>query len=199
MISHCPARPAWEGLTLDQLAQERGIEPADVVLDLLQEAEAQVSMIQFSMSEENLREVLRQPWVMIGSDGSSLAPYGEMGQGKRHPRSYGTFARVLGKYVRQEGLLSWEEAVRKMAALPAQKLGLADRGLLEVGRKADIVLFDPNCVADQATFTQPYQYPKGIEYVLVNGQVVIEQGEHTGALPGRVLSILGAGAGERQR
>ena len=187
MISHCPAQPACEGLTLDQLAQEQGAEPVDVVLDLLQEAGAQVSMIQFSMSEENLREVLRQPWVMIGSDGSSLAPYGEMGKGKRHPRSYGTFVRVLGKYVRQEKVLSWELAVRKMTALPAQKLGLTDRGLLEVGRKADIVLFDPDCVADQATFTQPYQYPTGIEYVLVNGQVVIEREEHSGALPGRVL------------
>ena len=187
MISHCSAQPAYEGLTLDQLAQEGGAEPVDVVLDLLQEAEAQVSMIQFSMSEENLREVLRQPWVMIGSDGYSLAPYGEMGRGKQHPRSYGTFARVLGKYVREEGLLSWKEAVRKMAALPSQKLGLADRGLLEVGRKADIMLFDPDSVADQATFTQPYQYPTGIEYVLVNGEVVIERGVHTGALPGRVL------------
>ena len=187
MISHCPAQSAWEGLTLDQLAQQRGAEPVDVVLDLLQEAEAQVSMIQFSMSEENLRQVLRQPWVMLGSDGSSLAPYGEMSKGKRHPRSYGTFARVLGRYVRQEGLLSWEEAVWKMAALPAQKLGLSDRGLLEVGRKADIVLFDPDCVADQATFTQPYQYPTGIEYVLVNGQVVIKWGKHSTALPGRVL------------
>jgi len=187
MISSCPPQPACEGLTLDDLAQEREVEPVDAALDLLQEAEAQVSMIQFSMSEENLQEVLRQPWVMIGSDGSSLAPYGEMGKGKRHPRSYGTFVRVLGKYVRQEGLLSWEGAVRKMAALPAQKLGLTDRGLLKVGRKADIVLFDPDSVGDRATFTEPYQYPTGIEYVLVNGQVVIERGEHTGALPGQVL------------
>ena len=187
MISGCPAQPEYEGLRLDQVARERGSEPPDAVLDLLQEAEAQVAMIQFSMSEENLQEVLRQPWMMIGSDGSSLAPYGEMGTGKRHPRSYGTFVRVLGRYVRQENLLSWEQAVRKMAALPARTLGLADRGLLEVGRKADIVLFDPDLVGDQASFTQPYQYPTGIEYVLVNGQVVIEQGEHTGAMPGLVL------------
>ena len=187
MISLCSALPTCEGLTLDQLAQEWDVEPVDAVLDLLQKAEGRVSMIQFSMSEDNLREVLRQPWVMIGSDGSSLAPYGVMGEGKRHPRSYGTFVRVLGKYVRQEGLLGWEEAVRKMAALPAQKLGLADRGLLEVGRKADIVLFNPDTVTDRATFTEPYQYPTGIEYVLVNGQVVIGQGEHTGALPGQVL------------
>jgi len=187
MISHCPAQAAYEGLTLDQLAQERGTEPVDAVLDLLREAEGQVSMIQFSMSEENLRAVLRQPWVMVGSDGSSLAPCGEMGRGKRHPRSYGTFARVLGRYVREEQVLTWEETVRKMAALSAQKLRLDDRGLLKVGYKADIVLFDPDRVVDRATFIDPYQYPVGIEYVLVNGQVVIERGEHTGALPGRVL------------
>jgi len=195
MISYCPAQPDCEGLTLDQLAAQRrveptsasSVEPVEAMLDLLQQAEAQVSMIHFAMSEENLREVLRQPWVMIGSDGYSLAPYGEMGKGKQHPRSYGTFPRVLGKYVRQEGLLSWEEAVWKMTGLAAEKLRLADRGLLEVGRKADLVLFDPERVADQATFTQPYQYPIGIEYVLVNGHVVIERGEHTGALPGRIL------------
>jgi N-acyl-D-amino-acid deacylase len=187
MISSCPPKPACEGLTIAQLAEGQGVEPVDAALDLLLEAEGQVSMVQFSMSEENLHQVLSQPWVMIGSDGSSLAPYGEMGKGKRHPRSYGTFVRVLGKYVRQKGLLTWEEAVRKMAALPAKKLGLMDRGLLEVRRIADIVLFDPLTVCDQATFTEPYQYPVGIEYVLVNGRVVIERGEHTGALAGRVL------------
>ena len=197
MISHCPAQPHREGLTLDQLAEERGAEPVDSMLDLLQESEAQVWMINFSMSEGNLREVLRQPWVMIGSDGYSLAPYGEMGKGKRHPRSYGTFARVLGKYVRQERLLSWQQAVRKMSGLPAEKLGLADRGLLEVDRKADVVLFDPHRVADQATFTQPYQYPIGIEYVLVNGRLVIERGEHSGALPGRVLARPEVGSARR--
>lgn len=187
MISSCPPKPVCEGLTIAQVAEEQGVEPVEAALDLLLEAEGQVSMVQFSMSEENLREVLRQPWVMIGSDGSSWAPYGEMGKGKRHPRSYGTFVRVLGKYVRQEGLLAWEEAARKMAALPAKKLGLTDRGLLEAHRKADIVLFDPLIVGDQATFTEPYQYPTGIEYVLVNGQVVIERGKHKGVLAGRVL------------
>jgi N-acyl-D-amino-acid deacylase len=178
-------------MTIDELAQAWAVEPVDAALDLLQDAEAQVSMIQFAMSEENLKEVLRQPWVMIGSDGSSRAPYGEMGKGKAHPRSYGTFVRVLGKYVRQEAILSWEEAVRKMAALPAQKLGLTDRGLLQVGCKADIVLFDPDSVGDQATFVEPYQYPTGVEAVLVNGQVVIQRGEHTGVLSGKVLQRTG--------
>lgn len=187
MISSCPPKPVCEGLTIAQVAEEQGVKPVEAALDLLLEVEGQVSMVQFSMSEDNLREVLRQPWVMIGSDGSSWAPYGEMGKGKRHPRSYGTFVRVLGKYVRQEGLLTWEEAARKMAALPAKKLGLTDRGLLEAHCKADIVLFDPLIVGDQATFTEPYQYPTGIEYVLVNGQVVIERGKHKGVLAGRVL------------
>jgi N-acyl-D-amino-acid deacylase len=139
------------------------------------------------MSEENLQRVLRVPWVMIGSDGASLVPQGEMGKGKRHPRSYGTFPRFLGRYVREEGLLTWQEAVRKATALPAEKLGLRDRGQLKAGKRADIVLLDPQRIADRATFTEPYQYPEGIEYVLVNGQIVIGGGEHTGALPGEVL------------
>ena len=187
MISGCPARPAHEGQTVEQLAEEQGKEGVDAVLDLLLEAEGEVSMIQFSMSEENLQQVLRLPWVMIGSDGASLTPHGEMGKGKSHPRSYGTFPRFLGRYVREEELLTWPEAVRKTTALPAERLGLRDRGQLKAGKRADIVLFDPERITDRATFTEPYQYPEGIEYVLVNGRIVIEEGEHTGALPGEVL------------
>ena len=187
MISNCPARPAHEGHTVEQLAEEQDKEPVDVVLDLLLDAEGEVSMIQFSMSEENLQRVLRVPWVMIGSDGASLMPDGEMGKGKSHPRSYGTFPRFLGRYVREEGLLTWQEAVRKATALPAERLGLRDRGQLKAGKRADIVLLDPERITDRATFTEPYRYPEGIEYVLVSGQMVIEGGEHTGALPGEVL------------
>ena len=187
MISSCPAKPAHEGQTVEQLAEEQGKQPVEAVLDLLLEVEAEVSMIQFSMSEENLRQVLRVPWVMIGSDGASLVPQGEMGKGKRHPRSYGTFPRFLGRYVREEGLLTWQEAVCKTTALPAERLGLRDRGQLKAGKRADIVLLDPERIVDRATFTEPYRYPEGIEYVLVNGQIVIEGGEHTGALPGEVL------------
>ncbi len=187
MISSCPAKPAHEGQTVEQLAEEQGKEPVDAALDLLLEVEGDAGMIQFSMSEENLRRVLRVPWMMIGSDGSSLVPQGEMGKGKRHPRSYGTFPRFLGRYVRDEGLLTWQEAVRKATALPAERLGLPDRGQLKAGKRADIVLLDPQRIADRATFTEPYRYPEGIEYVLVNGQMAIEGGEHTGALPGEVL------------
>jgi N-acyl-D-amino-acid deacylase len=188
MISSCPARPADEGRTIEQLAEEQGQEPVEAMLDLLLEVEAEVSMIQFSMSEENLRRVLCVPWVMIGSDGASLVPQGEMGKGKRHPRSYGAFPRFLGRYVREEGLLTWQEAVRKATALPAQRLGLRDRGQLKPGKRADIVLLDPQRITDRATFTEPYRYPEGIEHVLVNGRIVIERGEHTGALPGEVLA-----------
>jgi len=188
VIASCPRRPEWEGRSVAQIAEERGKGRFDTLVDMLLEAEADISSVHFSMSEENMRLVLRQPWIMIGSDGSSLAPYGELGKGKNHPRNYGTFPRVLGRYVREEGILSLEEAIRHMAALPAQKLGLKDRGELAKGKKADIVLFNPDTVIDRATFTDPYQYPEGIEYVLVNGEVVIERGEHTGVLPGRILS-----------
>ena len=125
---------------------------------------------------------------MIGSDGSSLAIDGALGQGKPHPRSYGTFPRVLGRYARHEGVLSLPEAVRKMTALPAERLGLRDRGVLREGAHADVVAFDAARVIDRATYEEPHRYAAGVEYVLVNGRVVIERAEHTGALPGRVLS-----------
>ena len=139
------------------------------------------------MDGGDLEGFLKHPAVMIGSDSMALAPFGQLGEGKRHPRSYGTFPRVLGRYVRDRGLLGLEEAVHKMTGLPAAKLRLRDRGLLRIGQKADIVLFDPQSVEDQATFTEPYRYPKGIHWVLINGKVVIEEGAHTGARPGLAL------------
>ncbi|KPV65331.1 MAG: D-glutamate deacylase [Candidatus Bathyarchaeota archaeon BA1] len=124
---------------------------------------------------------------MIGTDGSAVAPYGVLGKGKPHPRSYGTFPRVLGKYVREERTLTLENAVRKMTSLPAQKLGLRDRGLIRKGMYADITIFDPDRVMDRGSYTDPHQYPDGIEYVLVNGKIVIEKGTHTGTLSGKAL------------
>jgi N-acyl-D-amino-acid deacylase len=124
---------------------------------------------------------------MVGSDGSAMAPYGPLGEGKAHPRNYGTFVRVLGVYAREEGVLTLPEAVHKMTGMPAERLRLSDRGRLEAGRKADVVLFNPKTVIDNATFTEPYQYPTGIEWVFVNGQAVITPEEHTGALAGRAL------------
>jgi N-acyl-D-aspartate/D-glutamate deacylase len=136
------------------------------------------------MSEEDVKTVMRVPWVSIGSDGSAL---NLKFPGKPHPRSFGTNPRVLGKYTREEKVLALEDAVRKMTSLPAQVLGLKDRGLLREGYWADVVVFDPDRVADMATYENPKQYPKGIDYVLVNGAIVIDHGHHTGARPGRVV------------
>ena len=187
MIAACPGRPAAEGRRLHDLAQEAGKSPIEFAMDLLQSQRGRVAMILFQLGETDLRSALIHPHVMIGSDGSALAPYGDLGAEKVHPRNYGTFPRILGKYVREEGILPLEEAIRKMTGLPARKLGLHDRGVIRIGAKADLVCFDPQGVNDRATYTEPHQYPTGIRHVIVNGRVVIRDGEHTGALPGRVL------------
>ncbi|MFZ5917705.1 MAG: N-acyl-D-amino-acid deacylase family protein [Chloroflexota bacterium] len=187
VISHAPLCPELEGMSVAEVAGGRGNDPNETALDVLLEGEGRVSVVHFGMSEENLKTVLRHPAVMIGSDGSARIPEGPLGEGKAHPRSYGTFVRVLGKYARQEGVLTMAEAVHKMTGLPAARLGLSDRGRLVEGLKADVVLFDPETVIDRATFTEPYQYPAGIVYVLVNGQTVITPQGHTGALPGQIL------------
>jgi N-acyl-D-amino-acid deacylase len=187
VISHAPLCPDLESMSVAQVADERGDDPNETALDVLLEAEGRVSIVHFGMDEENLKTVLRHPAVMIGSDGSARVPEGPLGEGKAHPRSYGTFPRVLGKYARQEGLFTMAEAVHKMSGLPAERLRLSDRGRLAEGFKADVVLFNPDTVVDTATFTEPYQYPEGIAYVFVNGQTVIAPQGHTGALPGRIL------------
>jgi len=189
VIASVPDRSEWEGQSVAEIAAQRGTDPTVTALDLLLEAEGRVSVIRFGMSEENLCTVLRHPAVMIGSDGSARAPYGVLGQGKAHPRNYGTFPRVLGRYAREQGVLSLAEAVHKMTGKTAGRLRLADRGLLRAGYKADLVLLDPETVGDAGTYSDPYQYAMGIEAVVVNGQVVIQRGEHTGALPGRVLGL----------
>jgi N-acyl-D-amino-acid deacylase len=137
--------------------------------------------------EDNVRALMRHPLVVVGSDGESLAPHGVLAQGKPHPRSYGTFPRVLGRYVREEKVLSLEEAVKKMTSVTAERFGLTDRGVIREGAWADLVLFDAQIVADRATYTDPHQYPVGIPCVIVNGRIVVDQGQHTGALPGQVL------------
>jgi N-acyl-D-amino-acid deacylase len=141
------------------------------------------------MNEEDVQTVMQSPYMMVGTDGYSLAPYGVLGKGKPHPRSYGTYPRILGRYVRERHTITFEEAVRKMSSLPALKLGLKSRGLLLPGMFADIVLVNRKSVLDNATFSKPHQFPKGIEYVLVNGKVVIEKGEHTRTLVGEVLNL----------
>jgi N-acyl-D-amino-acid deacylase len=175
------------GKTLQQAADEVGQDPYEFACDLLIKEKGDVEIVGFGMSEEQTEEILKHPLVMLCSDGSALAPYGPLHQGKPHPRNYGTFPRFLGLYVRDRKALTLAQAVKKMTSMPAAKLGLKDRGTLKPGNFADIVVFDPAKIADRATYTEPEQYPAGIDYVIVNGKVVIDHDNHTGALPGKVL------------
>jgi N-acyl-D-amino-acid deacylase len=188
MIAWAPTRRDAQGKRLSEIAAERGCDPLEAAFALLLEERGRASMILFQLDEADLRRALVHPRVMIGSDGSSLAPYGEMGSGKPHPRSYGTFPRVLGEYAREQRVLSLAQAVHKMTGLPARRLGLRDRGVIRVGARADLVIFDSRRVADRATYEDPHRYPTGIEHVLVSGRFVIKDGEHTGSMPGRVLT-----------
>jgi N-acyl-D-amino-acid deacylase len=189
MIAWAPACRDAEGRRVSEIGAARGIEPVDAVVELLRETRGVASMILFQLDERDLQHALAHPRVMIGSDGSALATYGELGEGKPHPRSYGTFPRVLGEYAREQRVLSLPQAVHKMTGLPGQRLGLKDRGVIRAGARADIVIFDAKRVADQATYDTPHRYPLGIEYVIVNGRFVIKDGAHTGSLPGRVLRL----------
>ena len=190
MISSCPRRTEAEGRRVSELATAWRMDAFDVVADLLATDDGQAHVVMFQLDERDLRQALAHPRVMIGSDGSSLAPYGELGAGRHHPRSYGTFPRVLGHYAREERFLSLPQAVHKMTGLPARRLGLRDRGVVQVGAKADLVVLDPRLCVDVATYDDPHRYPRGIEHVLVNGCFVIRDGEHTGSLPGRLLRNL---------
>ncbi len=176
-----------QGMTLAEIAKGRGAAPEEVVMDLLIEEGGQGSMVGFGMCEEDVARAISHPAATIGSDAAAVAPYGVLGEGHPHPRSYGTFPRVLGHYVREEKMLSLEEAVAKMTGRPAERLGLADRGRIAEGMAADIVVFDAETVGDRATYEQPHQYPVGIRYVIVNGVVELEGEEHRGRLAGRVL------------
>lgn len=184
----------WQGRTLDDIAAERGLHPIDAALDLIASDRSEVGCAFFSMSEDNLRKALRRPWVAISSDGTSMAPEGAFLQAPTHPRAYGSFARVLGYYAREEKVLPLAEAIRRMSALPAAALGLADRGVLREGAFADVVVFDPAAVRDRATFADPHQLSVGVSEVLVNGQVTVRGGEFAGRLAGRAL----AGPGRRR-
>jgi N-acyl-D-aspartate/D-glutamate deacylase len=174
----------FEGKTVVQIATAMGQDPAHAMMDFLLAEEGKAAIILFMMSEENVARGIAHPLLMIGSDSLALAT----GQGgKPHPRTYGTFPRVLGKYVRQEGVITLEDGVRKMTSMAAEKLGLTDRGVLAEGKAADITVFDPATVADLATFEAPHQYPVGIEYVIVNGQLVVEHGQQHAIFPGQML------------
>jgi N-acyl-D-aspartate/D-glutamate deacylase len=159
----------------------------DDLLSILQENGGGISTVFAHHTEKDMNYVLQKPWCSVGSDGSAYAIEGPLRVGNPHPRNFGTFPRVLGRYVRQQKLLSLEDAVRKMTSLNANKIGLRDRGLIKIGFAADIVIFDAETVIDQSTYTDPFAYPTGIHYVVVNGQLTVKDGEHTGARAGRSL------------
>ena len=187
-----PALRPYQGKTLAEVAQARGGDPVDALLDFLLEDEAYTYVAVFGMSEPDVALALRQPWVSINCDSEGAAPEGILSRSHPHPRAYGTFPRILRKYVREEKLLTLEDAIRKFSSLPAQRMRLADRGVLKVGMWADVVVFDPETVRDLATFAKPHQLAEGMRWVLVNGVPVIAEGKGTGARPGKVLRGPGA-------
>jgi N-acyl-D-amino-acid deacylase len=176
-----------QGRSLAEVAAERGVHPAELAMDLVVEDGSRVGVAYFLMSEENVRRKVALPWVSFGSDAGAPAAEGVFLRTSSHPRAYGNFARLLGRYVRDEGVIPLEEAVRRLTGLPASNLRLAERGLLQPGYFADVVVFDPAEVSDHATFQDPHRYATGVLHVWVNGEPVVTGGEHTGALPGRVV------------
>jgi N-acyl-D-amino-acid deacylase len=175
------------GKTLAEVAGERGTPPAETAMDLVIEDGTRVGAAYFTMSEDNLRRELALPWVSFCSDSDAPSAEGRFLQWSNHPRAYGSFARLLGKYVRDERVIPLEEAVRRLTSLPAQNLRLERRGLLEPDYFADVVVFDPDRIQDHATYDSPHQYATGVEHVAVNGTLVLRDGEPTEALPGRVV------------
>jgi N-acyl-D-amino-acid deacylase len=175
------------GKTLAEVAKARGKDPIDAAMDLIAEDESRVGTIYFLMSEPNVKKEVSKPWISFGSDEASQAPEGVFLKSNPHPRAYGNFARVLGKYVRDEKVLSMADAIHRLSGLPATNLGLDHRGLLKEGMFADVVVFDPATITDHATFEKPHQYATGVKHVFVNGVQVIKDGQHTGAKPGRAL------------
>jgi len=180
-----------QGKTLEQIAKERGKDPIETLMDILVEDEAFTYNAVFGMSEPDVALALQQPWTSVDNDSQGTAPDGTLGKEHPHPRAYGTFPRILRKYVREEHKLTLEDAIRKFTALPAQRMRLADRGVLKQGMWADVVIFDPDSIRDVATFDNPNQLAIGMSYVFVNGVPVIAEGKMTTALPGKV--VRGAG------
>jgi N-acyl-D-amino-acid deacylase len=180
-----PENRQYVGMNLMEIAASRGQEWPDTVMDLLRSERQRISTVFFIISEDNIRLQLQQPWIKVSTDAGGLDPEGQ--ENPVHPRAYGTYTRVLGKYVREERAITLEHAVRIMSGAVADRLGLRARGFLREGCFADVIVFDPATVADRATFTEPHQLSVGIRDVWVNGARVLRDGEHTGALPGRPL------------
>jgi len=179
--------PSYEGKSIAEIAELRGVPRETAMCDLLNEADGVVPLILFFGWDRDIEEIMKHPAMMVGSDGSSLAAYGELGKGKPHPRNYGAFTRFLGRYVIQKGIMGLEDGVRRMTSFPALRFGLEDRGLLKAGGYADITVVDPEKLIDTATFQDPHQYSHGVEHVIVNGEVELENGEYNGTLAGRTL------------
>ena len=186
-VVHTPQLQALQGKTIADIARLWRKDPIDTVFDLLIQDDAYTYVAVFGMSEPDVSLALMQPWVSVNNDSQGTAPDGLLGKEHPHPRAYGTFPRILRKYVREEKKLRLEEAIRKFTALPAQRMRLADRGVLKAGMWADVVVFDPQTVSDRATFENPNQLSEGMQYVLVNGVPVIDGGKPTDSLPGKVL------------
>jgi N-acyl-D-aspartate/D-glutamate deacylase len=186
-VAISPQMPENAGRTLGDIARSRSVDPIDAVADYVVADRGETRILITSMTDADVREITRAPWVTVGSDGNALAVTGITGQGKPHPRYYGTHAHVLGPYVRDLRLLTLETAVAKMTGVAARALGLRDRGVLYPGAWADVVIFDPARIADRSTYEEPHRYATGVSTVLVNGEVTIDGGDHTGALSGRVI------------
>ena len=186
-ISSSPDKREIEGNYIADLADSADKSPYDWIFDTLHETKMNVMMVNFMMSEENIKMGLQHPAVMIGTDSFGLAVEGPLSKGKPHPRCYGTYPRLLGHYVREQKTLTLEEAIRKSSGFPAQKLGWTDRGLIKKGHWADIVVFDPDTIKDSSTYQDPHQYPDGISHVIVNGGIVLDDGSHNGSRPGKAL------------
>ncbi|MCZ6507186.1 MAG: D-aminoacylase [Acidobacteria bacterium] len=182
-----PALEHFTGKTLAEVAALRGTSPEDTVMDLVVEDDSRVGTIYFSMSEDNVRRKVGLPWVSFGSDAGAPSAEGVFLESSTHPRAYGTFARFLGRYVREEGLVSLSEAIRRLTSWPAERLGIERRGRLAVDHFADVTVFDAESIIDRATFEQPHQYSEGVVHVFVNGEQVLAEGEPTGATPGRFV------------
>lgn len=182
-----PAMQRLTGRTLADVARERGVTPEDALIDLVIEDDSRVTVAYFMMSEANVARQLALPWITLGSDEESLAPRGSFLRHHPHPRAYGTFARFLGYYVRDRGVATLADAIRRLTSLPAANLGIRDRGTLAVGHYGDVVVFDPASIRDHATFADPHRFASGVKHVFVNGRIVLRDGEMTGARPGRVV------------
>jgi N-acyl-D-amino-acid deacylase len=185
-VSNPALRPLL-GKAIKEIATARGKDPIDTLLDILVEDRGQTGCAVFGMDEADVALALVQPWTSVNNDSAGTSPAGLLGQDHPHPRAYGTFPRILRKYVREEHRLTLEDAIRKFTALPAARMGLADRGLIKRGMWADLTVFDPDTITDRASFDAPNQLSTGMQWVLVNGVAVIDDGKPTGARPGRVL------------